>query len=385
MAPAVTRSFRNRTTEPLYHDEEDPSAKGQSLFRRTTFKIDTSAANNPIEALEQQHLKLTPTTDLRDNYWFYFSDKVKAAADAAAQTDTPMTIKLTLLFCVWDQINRAGVRQWFSGSSDSAIITIPGSEDTPRWGWGINPTMIKSLFTKAGLNADFSIRVIAGYSTGYRGMQGSVTNGAIPFDDVQRVIFYDCLYKADDYAAGFRTQDAVNLVFGNNPMAKIIIYEVTEGGTKRYQPGNTLGISDTNTVLINLKPLGPILSALQFARLLDEGVRSGFFAASDVPYLAAFQPLPARGMVTSDPQAAPGGILGGIRNLAGATLLADWGNANAAAIAKLDRKDATETIFNHRLMGWQPTIISSILNDVSSECLHDQFLPEFGWEFLVPD
>src|SRR5262249_29792055 len=78
--------------------------------------------------------------------------------------------------------------------------------------------------------------------------------------------------------------------------------------------------------------------------------------------------LPARGSLASSPLTA-GRAAGG--------LLSAWGAANAPAVAGAVGAAAVgvNLIRIHKLMGW----------DVpdAGEMLHDGFLQEFGWEFLI--
>lgn len=392
MAPGVIRPFRKVFTNPFFSEEKAPSDPDKNRHDVFTFKLKTADADNPIEAAEHTHLNAgtkvkipAGTHVVDDSYFIFVSARLQAKEADAASAGTKLLIKVAILFAVGDQMQRAGLRSYFKDSGDSVLITCPGTESKPAWGWGIDSTMIDKLFAAAGMKAiDWKIHVIAAYSTGYRGMQGSILNGTIPLTDLKRVIFYDCLYIADDYQTGFQTQDAVTKVMAVTPRPQLIIYEATSGGTIRYgaankRPPDSLAINEPGQVLINLKKQSSIQSAFSYARLLDEAIIDGFFKASDVPYLATLLPLPKRGTLVSDPAAMPA-------SATGKELLSAWGTRKATAIAKLQRADAAACVFNHKLMGWFPIRFAgnTLETDTTAAMLHDYFLPEFAGEFLVP-
>ena len=93
------------------------------------------------------------------------------------------------------------MRTFFAFKNDRVLITIPGREDEPgikAWGIGITDQQISDLFSQAGFpSLNFKVDTLAGYSTGYRGLNGTVNNGLIQLNKLQRVVFLDALYKGD--------------------------------------------------------------------------------------------------------------------------------------------------------------------------------------------
>ncbi|MFQ5568048.1 MAG: hypothetical protein ACE5G0_00150 [Rhodothermales bacterium] len=298
---------------------------------------------------------------------------------AALRQQPPPLIKVSLLFCVRSEMNRHGLRTFFAGKTDRVLITVPGREKQwdgagKAWGIGITTQAIGDFFDAAGLpNVSWEVRVLAGYSTGYRGLNGTVNNALIDVSKLEKLIFYDALYRGDDPPPGHNTAKLLQAVkSATNNTAQIITYEVTQGGTPR--DGGHLRGAVPYKGLINLKPKTKVLIALIFARVLDNGIKDGFFTRSKVPapiLQLIDAPLPKRGTIASKKTATlPAGV----------TDIDTWAAANSAAINQISygvRKRALRLIHDQHnlLMGWEvPNVY---------EMLHDGFIPEFGWEHLA--
>jgi hypothetical protein len=59
--------------------------------------------------------------------------------------------------------------------------------------------------------ANWIVDTISAYSTGYRGLNGTVNNSLINLSSVKRLIFLDALYRGDDPAGAGRRGDATKL------------------------------------------------------------------------------------------------------------------------------------------------------------------------------
>lgn len=400
MAPRVPviRSKRDRLKSWFFRDEQDGTT-GANRHLADRAPIDPAKKRNPIEQQEWKNLKGAiagtlpppkPTHHRYERYFIYVPPKARAKIK---QNGAKLTkIKVAVFFGVWDQINRAGICEPFALRDDVALIQCPGIEEnevlpSTHWGCGIDSKLIEDLFDAAGCpNVDPDVHILAAYSTGYRGMQGTINGGWVSLRDVERVIWYDCLYQGTGYAPGYMTQDAVDNVLKDAPSCRFVVYEATAAGTKRYSGKLGANFSKATMTHIDLKSIGSVYSAFLMCRLLEQGVAGQFFTAADVPYLAAFQPLPTRLSLVSS-QAA---INAGVVKPSSGMLLADWGKQAhiVKALAQLDRQHAAETIFDHQLMGWVPTTNrqnpQAVLNSITAEMSHDQFVPEFCWEFLVP-
>jgi hypothetical protein len=309
----------------------------------------------------------------------------------AACLNPVFTLKVSLLFGAFFEYNRHGLRTFFAGLADRALVVVEGVEASggaPAWGVGITTDMVRQLLTSAGVPAttSFTVDTIAGYSTGYRGVNGTLNNKFLPAGDVKRLIFYDALFWGDEPAAPAgtvlpptpagistplpasprNTWRMLNGVRSANPGVEIITYEVTEpNGTPR--DAGKLRVDVPSSGLINLKLQRAALTALALTRILDSGARDGYFATppSVAPLVGS---LPARGTLASSPLTAARATSGTLANWA-ATLGAAIGIAAAALTA------SRGLINTHGLMGWAPPDDGSLL--------HDAFMQEFGWEFLA--
>jgi hypothetical protein len=307
--------------------------------------------------------------------------------------------KVTVLFAVGSEIIRHGLRVFFSSFPNRALVIVPGIEASSTlgsnlkrgWGIGVSKSNIDDLFTAAGLpGTAWTIDVIAGYSTGYRGIMGTINNfGVSPpttldLTHVKNVIIYDALYRGDEPAPGgnlLRALTTMDTLTGKT--ARLIIYEVTDGGTPRTAgdtriPQATLAaLYKGRYQLNNLKSQGVNLQALIYARMFDAAVQDGYFPASALPTALQnlIKALPGRGLAASTLPLAP------FRpNFpAGAVDLASWAKANAADVAAFssDAEPLRKAVIANpafNLMGWGVPSVGDIM--------HDGFIPEFGWEWL---
>jgi hypothetical protein len=397
---ALGQDDRDRDCDHFYLDEADPSRLGRgpaarpdlNVFLPQTYRMSLS---NPLAAKEKADLRLGASQDAdlnkRRDYFIFVPTKVDQQAAHLAASGRRAHVRVSLLFCVGDQMNRAGLRTYFADRDDAVLITIPGVEARGGrpvpWAIGISDAQIQQLLRTAGLDVDYQVSVLAGYSTGYHGLQSTLIDRTVSLSALEHVVYYDCLYAADQYPKGKRTVDAIAALRAASTSAKIVIYEVTESGTRRY--GGRLAINDPAQILINLKsrpgssvPYSVYLNALIYARLLDEGVKDNFFKLTDIPAgLRALIPkLKKRGELASLPVAIP---IGPPRPGAKvASPLEQWGNDNRAAIFGMqgELSIADNIIYQHDLMGWSPNLVS----EVRGEAQHDQFAPEFAWEYLPP-
>ena len=116
---------------------------------------------------------------------------------------------------------------------------------------------------------------------------------------------------------------------------------------------------------IALKTLNVELKTIILARLMDNGIKDGYFTAVKVPAsIRALIPLlPARGTLSSGTSKTTPGTIG------------RWAADNSTKIAHAmrDLSVAMKLACTNQLMGWATP---------DSEFGHDGFLPEFGWEHL---
>jgi hypothetical protein len=309
--------------------------------------------------------------------------------------------KVTLLFCVESEINRFGLRTFFAKSPDRVLITIPGVEVNKRkgilkpWGIGITKDQISNLLIFAGASGiPFEVRVIACFSTGYRGMNGTINNRLISLDKVERLVFYDALYEGTEptppKGSSSNTRRAIDSVQdATKNKVDIIAYAVTGGGTPTRPSGRRL-VSLPEYSAIDLIRKGNALQALIWARVLSNGAQDGFFTAGRIPLPIRNlidAPLPKRGAVISSPRHVGLGPPDSVT-------LDDWATRNRINVeaASGHAQDILFLMCRHQLLGWTLLIGREAAGEPSDlecrrakpgEALHDGFMQEFAWEFLA--
>jgi len=308
--------------------------------------------------------------------------------------------KVTLLFCVRTEINRFGLRTFFAQSPDRVLITIPGIEPDRKagilkpWGIGITKDQISDLLKAAGSAAIPEIRIIACFSTGYRGMNGTINNKLVDLDKVERLIFYDALYEGTEptppKGLSSNTRRAIDAVQdATKNKVELIAYAVTEGGTPANPSGRRL-VSLPEYSVIDLKRKAIALQALIWARVLSNGVQDGFFTAGNIPQPIRNLidgPLPKRGAVISSPTHVKLGPPDSVT-------LDEWAKRNRVDVEAAAGHAETVLFLmcRHKLLGWTLLIGREGGGEPSDlECrrvkpgepLHDGFMQEFAWEFLA--
>ncbi len=301
-------------------------------------------------------------------------------------------------------MNRQGLRAFFEGH-DVALIAIEGIEDSPKFGIGITPGQIDQLLAAvmgpaAPGAGDWTIISMAGYSTGFRGMNRTINDllTDAQLTGVKKMIYFDCLYQHTRPAPGNNSFRAMTKVNTNSPAANFVVYELSGnstddekqivGGTPRHTNGSFWtqfppnadpnSSSNTLTELANLKTNGlPALEALALARLVDAGLEDGFFDRTTITAFTDGQLL----LDAIDNQLRPRGSYASTPARAtstGKVFVGDWLTpaTDIAKLVKLAGAMEVPVIDKFKLLGWAPT---GSLADVA----HDSHVPEFGWEHLL--
>jgi hypothetical protein len=405
---AVKPDPRDITLDAFFEDEwaSSPTAivnpRHVHFNRFTTLTATTATAQtilthkaNPLDPritpglIQPEVIPASRPAAFGETYWVFVPDAYKKAVKDAVAAKKPKPVaRVSLLFGVGAEVNRHGLRLFFANTLNCVLIEVGGIESVPEvpnpWGIGITDAMIDDLLNQAlGTNVTSQVEVIAAYSTGYRGINGTINNALINLTHLKKMIFYDCLYRADGPKApsgalmppkrhreapaksAFNTWRAVHAVRGVSPTCEIIVYDVTLGGTPTYSDGARKG-DVPGATFIALKPLNVHLKALILARLMDNGIKDGYFTDAKVPSsIRAFIPLlPTRGTLSSSSSPTASGTIG------------KWARDNSVKIAQSMKGFATamELARIHKLMGWATP---------ATEFGHDGFLPEFGWEHLA--
>src|SRR5262249_19874993 len=147
------------------------------------------------------------------NYKCFFSSAARAIS---AEGPTPPRLQVKLLFGTGSEYYRHGVCGAVEDTAEpTLLIVVEGIEPqyeiefwnpantaekqtlkaNNRWGVGITTASIeKAISHHYGHPINYDISVCAAFSTGYLGLQGSITSALFPLDGLARVIIYDCLY-----------------------------------------------------------------------------------------------------------------------------------------------------------------------------------------------
>jgi hypothetical protein len=316
-------------------------------------------------------------------------------------------VPVTLFVGPGRELNRHGLRSAFEANGKAALVALPGKESSPKFGFGITQAQLVSLFAQAGIVGVPRVRVIAGFSTGYRGVNGIINNtksvrtppaamatGANPgtgldLSGVTKVIYYDAFYQADDpgpapKVSGLNTNRALTAILAEAGSAvELILYDVTSGGTAH--PLQAKIPAGMVTRQLQIKPAIVRYNALILARLIDVAIQDGFTDAAEVAKFGGQAVLdlidaglPSRGTVGS----APG---------SGATDVTSWQTTSKpkstgarTLLASAAAQRLAQTVIGpHQLMGWS-LIPGGATTPQFSELQHDAHLFEFAWEHLVP-
>jgi hypothetical protein len=286
------------------------------------------------------------------------------------------------------ELNRHGLRAAFDRNGKGVLVTLPGRESSPRFGFGITQAQLVSLFRAVGLAGVPRVRVLAGFSTGYRAVNGIINNtkskratppkgtptGSNPgtgldLSGVRKVIYFDAFYSADEPAPGRNTERALKAIHAETGgTARLVIYEVTGGGTP--SPLAAAWPSGMPVTHIDVKPSIEKFTALALCRVIDMAIKDEYTDTAGVTKIGGkavldlLPKLPARGTVGS----ASG---------SGTTNVTSWcTDAEARAAVAAGPKLLTALIQPNKLVGWAPPDIG--------EFQHDAHLFEFSWEHLVP-
>jgi hypothetical protein len=387
----VTAPIRDQWTNAFYEDEwgtAQPNGLHANRFVASTAEYPNDldpAVNRPFVTYEDVP---RACQRLQRPYSIFVPPPLRAAVEEAErERRAKPKVKISLLFGVaGTDFNMFGLRTAFASKNDRVLINVPGIEaggaycpavKTAQWGISITALQIQMLFIEAKLQyVDWEIVLIACYSAGYMGFNGTLNNDLIPLDKVQTAIIYDDLYRGDTPVPGDNTRRALaKLLKARTPPANIVTYDVTPGGVPEG-PINGRRVAVPVQGIVNLRTRTDAVRALIHARVLDAAVKEGIIQANQLPPAIATlrHSLPARGTVISQvPLPYRSGTPAG-------TPLAEWGKQNRAAIAQLrgsPKSTGFDLMQQNQLVwpGWDPF--------PEHQLLHVGFMAEFAWEYLA--
>lgn len=342
-----------------------------------------------------------PAIALRLENWPQEQNTFKVFAPAAMTIfgDSTTERPVTLFIGPGEEMNRHGLRSAFYRDGKSVLVAIPGKETGNVFGFGISQEQLVSIFAQVGIIGVPRVKIIAGFSTGYRGANGIINNtksvrvpaaantptGSNPglgldLSQVQKLIYYDAFYQADEpkdgAVSGFNTNRALKAIHSETKgMCELVIYDVTGGGT----PNPLAAVIPTGMPQrhIKVKPFIAQYNALILARVIDMAIKDGYTTATEVKSFggAAVMALidaglPARGTV-------------GAQAGSGATDVTSWTTLAMAQPASAKGQVLVEKLISpQKLLGW--ACVDRLGKPSFAEMQHDAHLFEFCWEHLVP-
>lgn len=355
-----------------------------------TVLAQTFAALGTTSATAEAHFKE------KRRYVIFVPKRLKDAFDAQPAASKPKA-RVSLFFGVGPEFNFFGLRSYFSASDDCVLITVPGVEAQWKgygkaWGIGITTQMIKDLLAAAGLPAiGFTVEVMAGYSTGYRGMNLTIINALVNLSALKRVVYFDAFFNHDDFpqpppAHAYHkrlTIWAVDTAVAASTNVVIAIYAYTHpGGVPRKAGGSDpagplQALTKAHPANIRFldfafthggKPaIADTLEKICHARLVQAAL-GDYIEDKDVSadVLALVRALPARGSL-------------GVLARSGFTDLYAWvlAKPQSDALAAFSVTRAFSLITTHKLLGDWTT-------SDRFEFRHRDFIQEIGKESLLP-
>ena len=352
--------------------------------------------------LPQPFSEIKPTTrgteaifDRPVRYWLFASPKLKERYDELTDK-TDLTAKVAVFFGVGPEPNLFGLRSYFSPTVTPVLVGVPGFEsgwkDVPKaWGVGITTAAIRTLLDEAGFaGLPFQVEVMAGYSTGYRGLNLTAINKLVDLTHMKRIVYFDAFYWHDDHPMPSTSHPfhkkltvwAVDTVFKESASAEAFIVGYTHpGATPRDASNNPKGplrelkaLRQGATYFLDLEfkrdgldPVADDLEKVCLARLLQGGI--------DDPLSAASLPAGADELIRLLPER---GSLG-VAQLPGYVYFRKWrlDPAVKKALAGFPMLQALRLVARHKLLaGWS--------TDARIEFRHRDFLQEIGKELLLP-
>jgi hypothetical protein len=380
--------------QPFYEEEfGDLPVDGCRENKLTPHRELLAKTPDPLDAIEAPKGAATEVRAARVH---------STAYDCYVAPGSTGPLRVVLHFAVGPELGRHGLRTFFVNRPNTALIVISGIEKRwpgttgVAWAKSITRSLIDEAIElatgNASLKGTWTVEVVTGYSTGYRGLVAALTHALpsksgpapaldLPLAGLKRIVFYDALYLTNDRPPHYRTADALDAAGAAAPDAEIVAYVMTGAGHNPAALALVPPLRKTppaKGLTINLLAKASELRVLFHARIMNNAVADGYFTRARVPdaYLPVMDVLPTRGTFCSSPA-----VLAALapETSAGKVLVTDFIAAHAAIIIAA-AQDAVQTEVHRlirwfRLAGWNPEL---------GELSHDMFVPEFAWEKLPP-
>ena len=333
--------------------------------------------------------------DAPTRYWLYAPPKLKEWYDHASDK-SELTARVAVFFGVGPEPNLFGLRNFFADTRVCVLIGVSGFEsgwdNVPKaWGVGISAAIIRRLFDDAGLKGmPYQVEVMAGYSTGYRGLNLTAINKLVDLSKLRRFIYLDAFYWHDDHPQPAASHPfhkkltlwATDTVFKASSTAEVMIVGYTHpSATPRDDKNNPKGPlkeiktqRSDSTYFFDLEfkrdgmdPIADDLEKVCLARLLQGGV-DDYFTLASLPrrMQALIQLLPDRGSL-------------GVANMPGYRYFRAWrlDPKVKSALRAFPALRALKLVTKHQLL-------DSWSTDARLGFRHRDFVQEIGKELLLP-
>ncbi len=411
-----TNTNLNKTQRIRFHKNRFTDVINQnSTILEKPKSIIAGPIENKANPIFNNNLKIkqtsAPSDRTKDTHLIpvYFSNSVISYWQNLKGRDWLLPINFTILYAVGTELNRHGIRSIFENKTNNqAIILVPGIEirkkGDVRWGVGIGTDQIENILhnffnISSNKKIPYKIKVLAAFSTGYNGLNQTLLNELVSLDEVERLIYYDCLYE---FGSG-STIEAINkLKNKTGSKLKIIVYKTSESGNS-YLPDNryrlsviskNYGLIDQSGIIENLFQQPNYISLICF-RVLEAAERDQVITIPTQlrqAYDNMKKIIPSRGTIISN-RSCYQFVYGNKSNLSNKILYEDWRIKNQSILtsiyhfigskdisttikAKINQGSIRDLIWNNELPGWPGG---------DGEEKHDLLLPEFAWEFLPWD
>ena len=373
-----------------------------SVTKRKTFP---NPLNDPAQATTLLQTKPAVTKQeefVMDRIYHIFIPKKLATDFFNAPAGSKPSAKISLFFGVQPEMSLFRLREFFANETNSVLITIPGVEGgwpgIPNpFGYGISTSIIDDLMTEAGLDGiSYTVEVMAGYSTGYRGVSLTIINQLVNITSLKRLIYLDAWYHFDDdplmpsSSPYFKRNVlfAIDTAMSKSASLQLIIYAFTSGGVPRSNAAQTnqtienpprepvvslitkypgkVNFIDFNFKFKTKPAIDDALEKICLARLIQFGIAAGTVTAPSVS-------ASLMGLVNALPERGSLGTLG----FTGFTDLYTWVTGHTAVINAFSTASAMNIITTHQLL-------DSWTDSSHFEMRHRMFVIELGKEPLVP-
>ena len=393
--------------------------------------------------LRQPQLHIPPPNrNKRGQYGFYIGSQAwKKFLEAKKDGQTSPEFKVTLLFGTGNDADNLGMRYYYEQADDRILINIPGIEQKPRWGIGISGLVNKErnivlnqidfiinyfLQNKPFKDLRYKISTLAAYSTGYIGLNQTVNEKLIPLEDIETVVYYDCIYRADSPIpaqddenppksltkiermylnstdelkessknSAYNTRRALTRIAeASKNKVNFVAYMSTEGGSPLYpsispstSPYKHYTVDFPTRIDLRKADTQRALFAISITRCLHYAQLDGQINSTDVPkeFKDLEFGLPKRGKIAStDLTCKPKGTF-----TPDITLQHYWDkNKGKISMALREGKKGEDSPMSKafRLISGRQLIYSSGYPTPNNQMgiLHFALIPEFGWEYLI--